>query len=106
MIGPEREPLGFDEEVMQVTRPRSGENTFALTEEAVKVGDLRLVLQQGQCDNAKLHEFLGHWVYRDQTLTDLLRPGLWGGLAVFLVGLWSRSRRMRRVPVYGRKAEG
>ena len=74
--------LALDEEVMPVTMA-SGENTFALTEEAVKVGALRLELQQGQYDNAKLHEFLGHWIYRDQTLTDLLRPGLWGGLGCF-----------------------
>ena len=35
----------------------------------------------------KLHEFLGHWIYQDQTLTDFLRPALWGGLGVFFVGL-------------------
>ncbi len=51
------------------------------------MGDRRLVWQQGQYDNAKLHAFLGHWIYRDQTFTDFLRPAFWGGLGVFFVGL-------------------
>ena len=77
--------LVLDEEVMPVTTA-SGDSTFALTQEAVKLGDRRLVFQQGQYDNAKLHVFLRHWVYRDQTLMDFLRPALWGGLGVFFVG--------------------
>ena len=78
--------LVLDEEVMPVTTA-SGESTFALTEDAMKLGDRRLVFQQGQYDNARLHAFLGHWIYRDQRFVDFLRPGLWGGLGVFFVGL-------------------
>ncbi len=78
--------MALDEEVMPVTTA-SGEATFALTDEAVRMGDRRLIFQQGQYDNAKLHEFLGHWIYRDQTFTDFLRPGLSGGLGVFFAGL-------------------
>ena len=78
--------LALDEEVMPVTTA-NGETTFALTDEAVRVGDRRLLFQQGQYDNARLHAFLGHWIYRDQTFIDFLRPGLWGGLGVFFVGL-------------------
>ena len=78
--------LALDEEVMPVTTT-TGEKTFALTEEAMKAGDKRLVFQQVQYDNAKLHEFLGHWIYRDQTFMDFLLPALWGGLGVFCVGL-------------------
>jgi hypothetical protein len=44
-------------EVTEVTTA-SGETTLALTDEAVKIGDLRLVLEQVQADNGKLHEFL------------------------------------------------
>jgi len=73
-------------EVMEV-KTASGKTTLALTDEALKIGDLRLVLQQVQVNSGKLHEFLGHWVYQDQTLMDFLRPALWGGLAVFLVCL-------------------
>ena len=73
-------------EVTEV-KTESGETTLALTDDAVKIGDLRLVLQQVQINSGKLHEFLGHWVYQDQTLMDFLRPALWGGLAVLLVCL-------------------
>ncbi|MGH9453456.1 MAG: type IV secretion system DNA-binding domain-containing protein, partial [Terriglobia bacterium] len=75
-----------DSEVTEV-KTENGETTLALTDEALKIGDLRLVLQQVQADNAKLHEFLSHWVYQDQTLIDFLRPALWGGLAAFFVCL-------------------
>lgn len=75
-----------DGEVTEV-KTESGESTLALTDEALKIGDLRLVLHQVQADNAKLHEFLGHWVYQDQTLMDFLRPGLWGASGMFLVCL-------------------
>ncbi|MFZ0211144.1 MAG: type IV secretion system DNA-binding domain-containing protein [Candidatus Acidiferrales bacterium] len=78
--------LALDEEVMPVTTA-SGEGTFALTEGAVKLGDHRLVFQQGQYDNAQLHTFLGHWIYRDQSFTEFLRPAFWGGLGVFFAGL-------------------
>jgi hypothetical protein len=78
--------LALEEEVMPVATA-TGEKTFALTDEAVKAGDKWLVFQQVRYDNAKLHEFLGHWIYRDRNLTDFLWPALWGGLGVFCVGL-------------------
>ncbi|MGH9712583.1 MAG: type IV secretion system DNA-binding domain-containing protein [Candidatus Acidiferrales bacterium] len=78
--------LALDEEVMPV-KTAAGENTFALTQAAVKLGDRRLEWQQGQYDNAELYAFLGHWIYRDQTCLEFLRPALFGGLGVFIVGL-------------------
>ncbi|MGA8221704.1 MAG: type IV secretion system DNA-binding domain-containing protein, partial [Candidatus Acidiferrales bacterium] len=108
VVGRKGSRLALDDEVVPVTMA-SGENTFALTEEAVKVGALRLEWQQGLYDNAKLHEFLGHWIYRDQTLTDLLRPGLWGGLAVFLVGLVvaiPKDAARARIRKEGRRLKG
>jgi len=86
-----------------------GENTFALTEDAMKVGDLKLEWQRGRYDNAKLHEFLGHWIYRDQTLTDLAKPALWSGLGVLLVGLlvaFPKDAARRRVRKHGRRLKG
>ncbi len=78
--------LALDEEVTAVTTA-TGEKTFALGEEAMKAGDKRLVFQQVQYDNAKLHEFLGHWFYRDQTFMEFSFTALWGGLGVFCLGL-------------------
>jgi len=78
--------LALNEEVMPL-KAATGENTFALTETAVQLGDRRLVWQQGQYNNAGLHALLGHWIYRDQTFLGFLRPALLGGLGVFIVGL-------------------
>jgi hypothetical protein len=78
--------LAIDRDVEPVTTA-AGESTFALTEEAMKTGAVRLEWQRGKYDNAKLHELLAHWIYNDQSLTDLVKPALWGGLGVFLVGL-------------------
>jgi hypothetical protein len=108
VIGKKGSHWAFDEEVIQV-KTATGEPTLALTPEAIKFGDLRLVLQEVQCDNAKLYEFLGHWIYRDQTLTDLLRPGLWGGLGVFIVGLIvaiPKDAARARIRKEGRRLKG
>ncbi|HEY1468524.1 MAG TPA: hypothetical protein VGF61_05730 [Candidatus Acidoferrum sp.] len=74
----------------------SGENTFALTKEAVKQGALRLQLHRAYYNNAQIHAYLANWIYQDQTLMDLARPGLWGGLVVFLFGLWPVTWLERR----------
>jgi len=100
--------LALDSEVVPVVTD-SGEKTFALTSEAVKQGALRLELQRGLYDNAKLHSFLGEWIYHDQTLFDLARPALWTVPIVFLVGLWPATwmeRKRIRVLRYGRKLRG
>ncbi|MHB8413676.1 MAG: type IV secretion system DNA-binding domain-containing protein, partial [Candidatus Acidiferrales bacterium] len=78
--------LALNEEVMPV-KADTGESTFALTEAAVKLGDRRLLWHQEQYDNAGVHEFLGRWIYRDQSFFDFLRPALFGGLGVFFVSL-------------------
>ena len=74
--------LALDEEVTETDN-----GGYALTDEAVQAGDQRLEWQRGQFDNAKMHAYLGHWIYRDQNFLDLTKPALWGGLGVLLVGL-------------------
>jgi type IV secretory pathway TraG/TraD family ATPase VirD4 len=100
--------LALDSEVVPAVT-ETGKGTFALTGEAMKQGALRLESQRGYYNNANLHAFLTYWIYQDQTLTDLVRPALWGGLAVFLVGLWpatSMERRRTSQLRYGRKLRG
>ena len=78
--------FALDEEV----RPMAGATgltSFALTDPALRAGGRRLVWQNESFVHAKLRAFLAHWIYRDQTAADLLRPALWGGLGVFLAGL-------------------
>ena len=75
-----------DSEVTEA-KTESGEATVRLTQEALKTGALHLVLLPVQSDDAKMHEFLRQWIYRDQTLTDLLHAALWGPLAALLLWL-------------------
>jgi len=100
--------LALDEEVMPV-KADTGESTFALTKAAVKLSDRRLVWEQGQYDNAGLHTFLGHWIYRDQSFFDFLKPALFGGLGVFIVGLlfaMPRDMARGRARKEGRRLKG
>jgi len=85
-VGKKGSHWALNEEVMQV-KAETGGTTLALTREAVKIGDLRLVIQEVQCDNAKLHDFLSEWIYRDETFLEFIKPGLLGGVVVFLVAL-------------------
>ncbi|MHB8500634.1 MAG: hypothetical protein ACYDCG_03100 [Candidatus Acidiferrales bacterium] len=100
--------MALDNEVEPFVTEK-GEGTFTPTEEAIKVGDLKLEWQRARYDNAKLHEFLGHWIYQDQTLSDLAKPALWGGSGVLLVGLVvaipmdSEGKRIRK---HGRRLKG
>jgi hypothetical protein len=75
-----------DSEVTEA-KTESGEATVRLTQEALKTGALHLVLLPVQSDDAKMHEFLRQWIYRDQTLTDLLHAAMWGPLAALLLWL-------------------
>ena len=65
----------------------SGENTFAITQEAAKHGALRLEFHRAYYKNAEMHAYLGNWIYQNQTLMDLVRPALWAGLVLFFAGL-------------------
>jgi hypothetical protein len=96
--------LALDEEVRE-----TGESAYALTEEAVKAGDQRLEWQRGQYENAKMRAYLGHWIYRDQTFLDLVKPALWGGLGVFVLGLFvaiPKDAARKKVRKHGRRLKG
>src|SRR5260370_4361681 len=100
--------LALDNEVEPFVTEK-GESTFTLTEAAMKTGDLKLEWQRARYDNGKLYEFLGHWIYQDQTLTDLAKPALWGGLGVLLVSLVvaiPKDAARRRMRKHGRRLKG
>jgi hypothetical protein len=78
--------LAIDPDITPMTTS-VGENAFELTDTALKTGAVKLEFQRGHYDNAKLHAFLGHWIYQDQSLTDLARPALRGGMVVLLACL-------------------
>jgi type IV secretory pathway TraG/TraD family ATPase VirD4 len=100
--------LAIDPDVEPMTTA-AGESTFALTDEAVKTGAVKLEWQREKYDNAKLHTLLAHWIYNDQSLTDLAKPALWGGLGVFVVGLIvaiPKDAARRRERKLGRRLKG
>src|SRR3989441_3542908 len=100
--------LPLDEEVQPLTTA-TDETAFGLSDLGVQAGDLRLAWQERSYDHARLHAALRDWIYRDQTLTDLATPALWGSLAVFAIGLviaipkdLARARARR----HGRRLKG
>jgi type IV secretory pathway TraG/TraD family ATPase VirD4 len=100
--------LAIDPDVEPVTTV-AGESTFALTDEGVKTGAVKLEWQRERYDNAKLHTLLAHWIYNDQSLTDLAKPALWGGLGVFVVGLMvaiPKDAARKRERKEGRRLKG
>jgi hypothetical protein len=87
----------------------SGENTFALTKEALKHGAMRLEFHRGYCNNSEMHAYLRNWIYQNQTLMDLARPALWAGLVLFLAGLLPATyldRKRSMALRYGKKTSG
>ncbi|HKV28025.1 MAG TPA: type IV secretion system DNA-binding domain-containing protein [Candidatus Acidoferrales bacterium] len=78
--------LALDEEVIP-TAAASGGSGFALNEAGLRAGDRRLVFEHGLYDNGKLHAFLGHWIYRDQSFFDFMKPALLGSMGVFILFL-------------------
>jgi hypothetical protein len=100
--------LAVNEEV----RPMAGAiglTSFALTEPAREAGGRRLVWQDESVVHAKLRPFLSHWIYRDQTVVDLLRPALESGLGVCLAGLFvaiPKDTARRRTRRHGRRLKG
>ncbi len=79
-VGRKGSHWALDEEVIEA-KTGTGETVLALTPEAVTIGDVRLVIQKVLWDNARLHAFLGQWIYRDETFLDFIRPGLLGGVS-------------------------
>jgi hypothetical protein len=78
--------LALDSDVVPAVT-ESGENTFALTKEALKHSSLRLESHRGHYNNAEMHAYLGNMIYRNQTSMDLVRAALWSGLGLFFAGL-------------------
>jgi Type IV secretion-system coupling protein DNA-binding domain len=63
------------------------EYAFALTEQAIKAGAVTVEWQSHGYENSRLHAFLRHSIYHDQTLDDLAKLPLFGGFSAFLVCL-------------------
>jgi hypothetical protein len=100
--------LALDSDVVPVVA-ESGENTFALTGEALKHGAMRLEFRRSYCNNSEMHAYLGRWIYQNQNLMDLVRPALWAGLVLFFAGLLPATfldRKRSNALHYGKKPSG
>ncbi|MGB2676344.1 MAG: hypothetical protein WAN12_04600 [Candidatus Acidiferrum sp.] len=100
--------LALDSDVLP-TVTESGKNSFALSEEALKHGALRLEFHRGHYNNAEMHAYIGNLIYQNQTLMDLVRPALWIGLVLFFAGMLPATyldRKRFSAPRYGRKLRG
>ncbi len=87
----------------------NGENTFALTDEALKHGAVRLEFHRSYCNNSEMHAYLANWIYQNQTSLDLVRPALWAGLVLFFAGLLPATYLDRKRSIalrYGQKPIG
>ncbi|MGC2891308.1 MAG: type IV secretion system DNA-binding domain-containing protein, partial [Candidatus Acidiferrum sp.] len=107
-VGKKGSHWALSEEVTQVNT-ETGETVLALTPEAVAIGDVRLVKQKVLWDNARLDDFLGQWIYPDETFLGFIKPGLLGGGGVFLVALLlaiPKDSRRARERKEGRRLKG
>ncbi len=87
----------------------SGENTFALSEEALKHGAMRLEFHRRYCNNSEMHAYLGNWIYQNQTPMDLIRPALRAGFVLFFAGLLPATYLDRKRSIelrYGKRPSG
>jgi hypothetical protein len=100
--------LALDRDVLPALT-ENGKNSFALTEEALKHGALRLESHRAHYNNAEMHAYLGNLIYHNQTPTDLFRPALWAGLVLFFAGLLPATYLDRKRSIalrYGKRPSG
>lgn len=86
-----------------------GQPVYVLTEEGRRNGLVRLAWDTGVFNDRRLHEFLGHWIYRDQTVWDYIERPAYVALGAFVLLLFlalPRDRARWLVRKYGRRLKG
>ncbi len=96
--------LAADNEVVE-----QRENSFVLSDQAVKSGAMRVEWEQKPFENARLHAILRHVIYHNQSMFVLSKAAWIGALMIFVFGLCfaipmdvARVRRSR----HGRRLKG
>jgi hypothetical protein len=100
--------IALADEVEAATNAQ-GQTVYVLTEEGRRNGLVRLVWNQGLFNDRRLHEFLGHWIYRDQTVWDYIERPAYAALGAFLLLLFvalPRDRARWLVRKHGRRLRG
>lgn len=100
--------LALDGEVKPVQN-QDGTTAYTLTDAAVSQGMVKPVWEAGFYNDRKLHAFLNHWIYRDQTAWDYVRFPAYGAMGVFALLLCvaiPADRQRALVHKYGRRLRG
>jgi hypothetical protein len=97
--------LALDSDVIPAVT-QGGENTFALTEEALKHGAKRLEFHRRYYNNSGMHAYLRDWIYQNQAFMDLVRPALWAGVVLFFTGLLPATYLDRKRSIGQRYGKG
>ncbi len=86
-----------------------GQPVYVLTEEGRRNGLVRLVWDAGLFNDRRLHEFLAHWIYRDQTVWDYIERPAYAAMGAFVLLLFvalPRDRARWLVRKHGRRLRG
>lgn len=86
-----------------------GEAVYVLTEEAERRGLVRLVWNEGVFNNQRLHAFLGHWIYQDQSIWDYCQQTAYASLGAFVLLLFlavPKDRQRALIRKHGRRLRG
>ena len=86
-----------------------GQPVYVLTDEGRRNGLARLAWDAGLFNDRRLHEFLAHWIYRDQTVWDYIERPAYAALGAFILLLFlalPRDRARWLVRKYGRRRKG
>ena len=100
--------LALDDEV-EASMNAAGETEYSLTEEAQRRGMVRLAWHDEVFIDRGLHEYLGHWIYHDQTVWDYVKAPAYAALSVFILLLLftlPRDRQRALVLKHGRRLRG
>jgi len=100
--------LAIAGEVESATNAK-GETVYVLTEESRQHGMVRPVWNDAVFNDRLLHAYLGHWIYRDQTVWDYIERPAYTALGAFVLLLFlalPRDRARWLVRKHGRRLKG
>ncbi len=86
-----------------------GQPVYVLTNDGRRNGLVRLVWDTGVFNDRSLHEFLRHWIYRDQTVWNYIERPAYAALGAFVLLLFvalPRDRARWLVRKHGRRLRG
>jgi len=90
-------------------RDAQGQPVYVLTEQGRRNGLARLAWSTGLFTDRRLHEFLAHWIYQDQSVWNYIERPAYAAVGVFVLLLFfalPRDRARWLVRKHGRRLRG